>query len=308
MDTKSKPKKPNRETSKEDQPRVDSAAFTKVGSGITAPRTIYLSPQTALAVNRLIVTSQRLTQSLGRPPIPEELALEMDMVSLKDRRAILKAQAEGEYLNPALERRLKRAALKVQRIVRISQESKQLNEGKTGEEVIGFNIAVLVQNIVIPYAKVPEGKLIKAVAVPWKLIIQLLENNPNLAFEIPPYAWEELIAAAFDYAGYDEVTLTPKSGDRGRDVIAVKHGIGTIRIIDSVKAYKPGHLVRHDDVRALLGVLGGDPKASKGIITTTSDFAPGIEKDPFIKPFIPYRLELMNGSKLREWLKDLTTA
>jgi restriction system protein len=78
-------------------------------------------------------------------------------------------------------------------------------------------------------------------------------------------------------------------------VIAVKNGVGCVKIIGSVKAYKPGHLVKHEDVRALLGVLSGEQNASKGIITTTSDFAPKIKSDPFIKPFMPTRLELMNG-------------
>ena len=127
-----------------------------------------------------------------------------------------------------------------------------------------------------------------------------------MAFQIPPRMWEEMIAAAFDQEGYDEVTLTPRSKDRGRDVIAVKRGIGCIRIIDSVKAYKPSHLVKHDDVRALLGVLSGDPKASKGIVTTTSDFAPGIATDPLIAPFVPTRLELMNGEILKRWLTTLS--
>jgi restriction system protein len=64
--------------------------------------------------------------------------------------------------------------------------------------------------------------------------------------------------------------------------------------------------VGHDDVRALAGVLHGDQKASKGIITTTSDFAPNIATDPIISPLMPYRLELMNGIKLRAWLNKLT--
>src|ERR1017187_8877794 len=114
-----------------------------------------------------------------------------------------------------------------------------------------------------------------------------------------------MIAAAFDEAGYDEVILTPRSGDFGRDVIAVRKGVGCVRIIDSVKAYSPGHLVTHDDVRALAGVLYGDPKATKGIVTTTSDFAPKIATDPYISPLMPYRLELMNGVKLKEWLATL---
>ncbi|WP_370137360.1 hypothetical protein [Bradyrhizobium sp. USDA 313] len=34
------------------------------------------------------------------------------------------------------------------------------------------------------------------------------------------------------------MTLTPRSGDHGRDVIAVRSGVGCIKIIGSVKAYK----------------------------------------------------------------------
>jgi restriction endonuclease Mrr len=165
--------------------------------------------------------------------------------------------------------------------------------------------AILVQVVVEPYGKTKDGQLVRAVEIPWRAIVDLLKNDWKEAFKISPRTWEELIAAAFDKDGYDEVTLTPRSGDHGRDVIAVRKGVGCIRIIDSVKAYKPGHLVKHDDVRALAGVLSTDHKSSKGILTTTSDFAPGIIKDPYIKPLIPYRLELMNGTKLREWLASL---
>jgi restriction system protein len=72
-----------------------------------------------------------------------------------------------------------------------------------------------------------------------------------------------------------------------------------------VKAYNRNNLVRHDDVRALLGVLSGEHNASKAIFTTTSDFAPKIKSDPFIAPFLPTRLELMNGEELRAWLAHL---
>jgi restriction system protein len=82
------------------------------------------------------------------------------------------------------------------------------------------------------------------------------------------------------------VTLTLRSGDYGRDVIAVKRGLGSVRVIDQVKAYKPSQLVKADDVRALLGVLHAD-NASKGFLTTASDFAPKLREDILLKPFIP---------------------
>lgn len=165
--------------------------------------------------------------------------------------------------------------------------------------------SLLLQAVVETYGATTEGSLVRAVVVPWRTIIQRLAKDWSAAFEISPRAWEEMIAAAFDLEGYDEVILTPRSKDRGRDVVAMKRGVGCIRIIDSVKAYKPSHLVKHDDVRALLGVLHGDQKASKGIITTTSDFAPGIITDPYISPFMPTRLELMNGQALKTWLSKL---
>jgi restriction system protein len=72
-----------------------------------------------------------------------------------------------------------------------------------------------------------------------------------------------------------------------------------------VKAYKPRNEVSYDDIRALLGVLSGEQNASKGILTTTSDFPPRLISDPFITPFLPTRLELMNGDSLQKWLGGL---
>ena len=108
-------------------------------------------------------------------------------------------------------------------------------------------------------------------------------------------------------AGFDEVILTPRSGDKGRDVIATKYGIGSIRFFDQVKAYRPGHLVKAAEVREMIGVITGAANVSKGIITTTSDFAPRVAEDTFIKPFIPYRLELKPRDDLLAWLAGLST-
>ncbi len=143
--------------------------------------------------------------------------------------------------------------------------------------------SLVIQAVIVPGDRTNEGQLIEAVTVPWFEIIRLLQADPNAAFQIPPRKWEEIIAGAYKKAGFEEVTLTPRSGDHGRDVIAVKRGLGSIRIIDQVKAYKPNHLVTADEVRALMGVLHADT-ASKGFLTTTSDFAPGLRQDPFILP------------------------
>jgi len=163
---------------------------------------------------------------------------------------------------------------------------------------------LLMQTVVVRGERTEEGRLIEAVAIPWFDIIQVLKNDPNAAFQIPPERWEEIIAGAYKQAGFDEVTLTPRSGDHGRDVIAIKKGIGSIRVIDQVKAYKPPHLVTADDVRALMGVLPTDG-ASKGFLTTTSDFAPKLREDPLIIPYMPSKLELVDGAALLQRLEQL---
>lgn len=152
---------------------------------------------------------------------------------------------------------------------------------------------------------VPDGRLVAGICHSWRAIVHELSRDWDLAYEIPPYRWEEILAGAFEESGYDEVILTPRTGDLGRDIIATLKGIGCVRILGSVKAYHPKNPVKHDDVRALAGVLYGDPKASKGMLMTTSTFAPGITNDPYLSSLMPYKLELMDGMAMRSWLIDL---
>jgi restriction system protein len=163
-----------------------------------------------------------------------------------------------------------------------------------------------VSSVIIPERKVTEGVLVKATSLVWTTVLEELEKkNWENVHEIPPRIWEEIIAGAFVKAGFDEVILTPRSADHGRDVIAIRKGVGSIKILDSVKAYKPGHLVTEEEVHALMGVVAVDPNASKGILTTTSDFAPRLLDDPRLAQTVPHRIELMNGVKLRRWLNEL---
>lgn len=155
-------------------------------------------------------------------------------------------------------------------------------------------------------ARTSEGALIQAVALPWFEVLELIRRDPQAMYQIEPRAWEEIIAGAYNRAGFDEVILTPRSGDKGRDVVATKFGVGSIRIFDQMKAYKPGNIVTAEEVRAMLGVITGAQNVSKGVITTTSSFAPRLADDEYIKPFIPYRLELKARDILLPWLDELS--
>jgi restriction system protein len=141
----------------------------------------------------------------------------------------------------------------------------------------------------------------------WLEIAQQLGTDWSKAFQLSPREWEEMLARAFDKEGY-QVTLTPSSGDRGRDVVAVRNGIGSIRILGSMKRYAPNNLVTRAHVHEMFGVVNADLAVTKGIIATTSDFAPQLLADPGLAKAIPYRLQLLNGSQLQDWLRDLVKA
>src|ERR1700674_2692916 len=120
------------------------------------------------------------------------------------------------------------------------------------------NVAdLMVSSLIIPEGQDSAGVLMRSTSLVWNAIVRMLGSDWELAYQISSEKWEELVAGAYTLAGYDTV-LTPRSGDHGRDVIAVRRGVGCVKIIGSVKAYRPGHLVEYDDVRALLGVLSGE--------------------------------------------------
>ncbi len=177
----------------------------------------------------------------------------------------------------------------------LSEEASQTPEESRNPDLL------IQAAIVVTGDRTNEGQLIEYVSIPWLEIFKELERDPQFLYKIDWRKLEELVAGAYREAGF-EVILTPRSGDRGQDVIATKPGIGSIRIIDQVKKYAPNRRVTADEVRAMLGVLEAEQNVSKGIITTTSEFAPGIRQDERLKAFMPYRLELKDGKAFGEWL------
>jgi restriction system protein len=165
--------------------------------------------------------------------------------------------------------------------------------------------SIMLQAVIELGDRTKEGALVRAVAIPWFAIIRLMQQDPRLIYELDPRKWEELVAGAWRQEGYD-VILTPRSGDGGKDVIATLPGVGRVRLFDQVKRYGPTNLVTADEVRSMLGVLEAAGNVSKGIITTTSDFAPGIAADQGIQRLIPHRLELKAREELLAWLERLT--
>jgi len=138
---------------------------------------------------------------------------------------------------------------------------------------------IMLQAVVTLGSKTSEAHLIELVTPAWFKIIEMMLADKKAMYQLDARGWEALIAGAYRELGF-EVELTPRSGDRGRDVIATRHDVGSIKIFDQVKRYAPRRRVTAHDAQALLGVLTSDRNVSKGIVTTTGEFAPGIEKDP----------------------------
>jgi len=97
-------------------------------------RTIRIPVHMVETINRLMRIQRRLVQDLGREPTSEELALEMELLEPEEVSAILKATAEEESVEPGLDRKWRRAAAKVRRIIRLAQEPMSLETPVGAEE------------------------------------------------------------------------------------------------------------------------------------------------------------------------------
>jgi RNA polymerase primary sigma factor len=90
-------------------------------------RTIRIPVHMVDTINRLLRLQRQMVQTLGREPSMEELALESDLLDQTEKAAITRVKDAGDPLPPSLERRLRRAAAKARRIIRISQEPVSLD-------------------------------------------------------------------------------------------------------------------------------------------------------------------------------------
>lgn len=90
-------------------------------------RTIRIPVHIFESINRLLRIQRRLVQQLGRDPSSEEMALEAGYVDEKDVEAISRAQIDHKPVPGDVRRRLRRAASKVNRILRAMEEPMSLD-------------------------------------------------------------------------------------------------------------------------------------------------------------------------------------
>jgi RNA polymerase primary sigma factor len=96
-------------------------------------RTIRIPVHMVETINRLMRVQRQLTQELGQEPSAEQIALEMEFLPLDETDAIRQLRRSGTRLDLGLQRKLRRAAQKVRKIMRLSQEPMSL-EMPIGQE------------------------------------------------------------------------------------------------------------------------------------------------------------------------------
>ncbi|MDP1547007.1 MAG: sigma-70 family RNA polymerase sigma factor [Anaerolineales bacterium] len=96
-------------------------------------RTIRIPVHLFESISRILRAQRHLTQTLGREPNNEELALEVGYLSAADVQIILRAHAENKAINPELQKRLDIASQKVTRALRSAEETVSL-EGPVGDD------------------------------------------------------------------------------------------------------------------------------------------------------------------------------
>lgn len=112
---------------------------------------------------------------------------------------------------------------------------------------------------------------------------------------ILPKVFEELIGQLLVAMGFEDVSVTSYSGDRGIDVrgTLVVGDVIRVNMAVQVKRWEKGRNIQRPDVQQVRGSLGTH---DQGLIITTSDFSPGATEEAQRPNAVP--VGLMNGYQL----------
>jgi len=131
-------------------------------------------------------------------------------------------------------------------------------------------------------------------------LIAYLAKNPEYLRHLHYRKFEELIAEIIRNKGF-EVTLTPKTRDGGKDIIALyKNPLGHQMFIVECKRYSEDNKIGVELVRGLYGVKVAE-RYNQAILVTTSTFTSAAKE--FVKP-LKFELELKDYNDITEWCNE----
>jgi HJR/Mrr/RecB family endonuclease len=149
--------------------------------------------------------------------------------------------------------------------------------------------------------KVVSAEVLTQIRLPLSELSRVL-HHPEAMRMLTARDFERFIATLVEQLGFEDVVLTPSSGDHGRDVLATKKVSGIpIFFAFECKRYAPDRLVGPETARALLGtIMHGATRASMGVLVTTSTFTPAARQFILTEPV----LDGKDFDGIMDWLKE----
>ncbi len=131
----------------------------------------------------------------------------------------------------------------------------------------------------IDLVRTEPRSFVTAARLPLDVLSRIL-RNPSEVRSISPRQFEEFIADLLSRLGFEDVQLTPRSRDGGKDIVA-SHTVAGIPLIIyfECKQYANKNKVGLETMRSLLGTVASDShQANKGVLVTTSTFTRGAKE------------------------------
>ncbi len=131
-------------------------------------------------------------------------------------------------------------------------------------------------------------------------IISNLKKEPTSIHQLKPREFEELLADLLNDMGY-EITLTPSTGDGGKDIIAeMETELGKTMCLVEAKKYRSDRKVGVELVRTLYGTVCHH-NATSGMLVTTSSFTTGAQS---FQHDHQYQLALKDFADVARWISN----
>lgn len=132
-------------------------------------------------------------------------------------------------------------------------------------------------------------------------LLRRLAEYPDDRFSIDPRIFEETVAELLSRMGYD-VVLTPRSGDKGRDVIAaLATPTAPVLMLVECKRYARDRKVGPEPISRVWSRIFDD-KANMAMVVTTSSFTPVAKEFANARG---YQLSLQDGDKYISWIRSV---
>jgi hypothetical protein len=182
-------------------------------------------------------------------------------------------------------------------------------EGETPDATMGAQLYVeLRRNPKTLFRKVSRGKFTLRDVGPSATSAELTIDEQNQRVReslrsklltMDPAQFEVLVAELLEKLGYENVTVTGQSGDKGIDVTAklTMGGITSVKTVVQVKRYKLGNNINGGIITQLRGSAQVD---QRGLVITTSDFTREGITEASAANKMP--VALVNGDKLLDLL------